>query len=237
MPVKTNILLVKPKCSCTINSVFHRYSIYKGTQSVTQCVAILKYRNFGNAAWLEESWHSYQGNQNFPQPAILVFDKGEIQKKKKSEIFCFAYLRWCHIGWASNILIGRCTGCWHHQDIGCPSMMTLSKIGKTKKSLMFSFVFQNCAIFAQYQCDLFINFKFHIFWHELNNYIPLENKCFNPNNHHCSVFTMLLICIQARHVKCGYMPITQHQQYPTPLVFVKDSILRDRPTNEREARA
>ena len=28
-----------------------------------------------------------------------------ILTKNKDEIFCFAYLRWCHNGWASNILI------------------------------------------------------------------------------------------------------------------------------------
>ena len=26
----------------------------------------------------------------------------------KDEIFCFVHLRWCHNGWASDILIGEC---------------------------------------------------------------------------------------------------------------------------------
>ena len=58
----------------------------------------------------------------------------------KDEIFCFAHLRWCHDGWASNILIVVDTGYAgiHHSNIGCPSIMTPSKMGKTKNLIFYS---------------------------------------------------------------------------------------------------
>ena len=59
-------------------------------------------------------------------------------KRIKDEIFCFVHLRWCHNGWTSNILSGGCTTI---KILGFPSIMTPSKMGKTKKShLLFSFL-------------------------------------------------------------------------------------------------
>ena len=54
----------------------------------------------------------------------------------KDEIQFFVHLRWCHNGWASNFLIVVDAGVTT-QNIGCPSIMTPSKMGKTKKNLIF----------------------------------------------------------------------------------------------------
>ena len=57
----------------------------------------------------------------------------------KDEIFCFAHLHWCHNGWASNILIVVDTIYYIlYQNIGCPSIMTPSKMGKTKNLIFYS---------------------------------------------------------------------------------------------------
>ena len=45
-------------------------------------------------------------------------------------------IRWCHNGWASSGLMAVDTGyagIHHWQNIGCPSIMTPSKMGKKKK--------------------------------------------------------------------------------------------------------
>ena len=55
----------------------------------------------------------------------------------KDETFCFAHLRWCHNGWASSILIAVDTGSTT-QNIGCASIMTPSKMGKTKNLIFYS---------------------------------------------------------------------------------------------------
>ena len=66
--------------------------------------------------------------------------------------YCYAHLRWCHNRWASNILSGGCRRSryppqlkyWmpiYYDTIECPSIMTPSKMGETKKShLLFSFL-------------------------------------------------------------------------------------------------
>ena len=51
----------------------------------------------------------------------------------KDEIFCFAHLRWCHNGWASNSLIMVDTGSTT-QNNGCPSIMTHRRWAKQKIS-------------------------------------------------------------------------------------------------------
>ena len=54
----------------------------------------------------------------------------------KDEILCFAHLRWCHNGWASNILIVVDTT----QNIGCPRIKIPSKMGKTKNFIFYSLI-------------------------------------------------------------------------------------------------
>ena len=65
----------------------------------------------------------------------------------KDEIFCFAHLRWCHNGWASNTLVAVDSGYSIRkkdglksttQNIGCPSIMTPLKMGKTKNLIFYS---------------------------------------------------------------------------------------------------
>ena len=62
----------------------------------------------------------------------------------KDEIFCFAHLRWCHNGWASNILIVVDTGYAgiHHSKYWMPIHMTPSKMGKTKNLIFYSLITQ-----------------------------------------------------------------------------------------------
>ena len=58
--------------------------------------------------------------------------------KIKDEIFCFAHLRW---RWTSNILIvidTSSTPASNTQNIGCPSIMTPSEMGKTKNLIFYS---------------------------------------------------------------------------------------------------
>ena len=59
----------------------------------------------------------------------------------KDEIFCFAHLRWCHNGWASNILIMVDTGYAgiHHSKYWMPIHYDTIEDGQNKKShLLFS---------------------------------------------------------------------------------------------------
>ena len=59
----------------------------------------------------------------------------------KDEIFCFANLRWCHNGWASNILIvvdADVAGI-HHSKYWIPIHYDTIEDGQNKKShLLFS---------------------------------------------------------------------------------------------------
>ena len=59
----------------------------------------------------------------------------------KDESFCFAHLRWCHNGWASNILIVVDTGYAgiHHSKYWMPIHYDTIEDGQNKKShLLFS---------------------------------------------------------------------------------------------------
>ena len=59
----------------------------------------------------------------------------------KDEIFCFAHLRWCHNGWASNILIVVDTGYAgiHHSKYWMPINYDTIEDGQNKKfHLLFS---------------------------------------------------------------------------------------------------
>ena len=59
----------------------------------------------------------------------------------KDEIFCFAHLRWCHNGWACNILIVVDTGYAgiHHSKYWMPIHYDTIEDGQNKKShLLFS---------------------------------------------------------------------------------------------------
>ena len=59
----------------------------------------------------------------------------------KDEIFCFAHLRWCHNGWASNILIVVDTGYAgiHHSKYWMPIHYDTIEDGQNKKfHLLFS---------------------------------------------------------------------------------------------------
>ena len=59
----------------------------------------------------------------------------------KDEIFCFAHLRWCHNGWASNILIMVDTlyASIHHSKYWMPIQYDTIEDGQNKKShLLFS---------------------------------------------------------------------------------------------------
>ena len=59
----------------------------------------------------------------------------------KDEIFCFAHLRWCHNGWASNILIVVDTGYAgiHHSKYWMPIHYDTIEDGQNKRShLLFS---------------------------------------------------------------------------------------------------
>ena len=69
------------------------------------------------------------------------------------------------------------------QNIECPSILTPSKMGKTKISSFILILSYNCDIFAFYRWDLFVKdtiTSFH--WPHLNNYTRNKNKCFNPRN-------------------------------------------------------
>ena len=56
----------------------------------------------------------------------------------KDEIFCFAHLRWCHNGWAPNILIV------HHSKYWMPIHYDTIEDGQNKKSHL---LFSKCKIY------------------------------------------------------------------------------------------
>ena len=61
----------------------------------------------------------------------------------KDEIFCFAHLRWCHNGWASNILSGGCRRSRYPPRLKywMPIHYDTIEDGQNKKShLLFSFL-------------------------------------------------------------------------------------------------
>ena len=53
-------------------------------------------------------------------------------ENKICDFFCFAHLRWCHDKWAFTTLASTT------QNIECPSIMTPSKMGKTKNLIFYS---------------------------------------------------------------------------------------------------
>ena len=61
----------------------------------------------------------------------------------KDEIFCFTHLRWCHNGWASNILVVVDTGYAgiHHSKYWMPIHYDTIEDGQNKKSHL---LFSNC---------------------------------------------------------------------------------------------
>ena len=63
----------------------------------------------------------------------------------KDEILCFAHLRWCHNGWASNILIVVDTGYAgiHHSKYWMPIHYDTIEDGQNKKSHL---LFSNCIL-------------------------------------------------------------------------------------------
>ena len=63
----------------------------------------------------------------------------------EDEIFCFAHRRWCHNGWASNILIVVDTGYAgiHHTKYWMPIHYDTIEDGQNKKSLL---LFSNCTM-------------------------------------------------------------------------------------------
>ena len=99
---------------------------------------------------------------------------------------CFAHLRWCHNGWASNILIVVDTSYAgiHHSKYWMPIHYDTIEDGQNKKShLLFSFLVR-IVLFLHFICGIYLSTNiitsFH--WFHLNNYTPYENKCFNPRN-------------------------------------------------------
>ena len=63
----------------------------------------------------------------------------------KDEIVCFAHLRWCHNGWASNILIVVDTGYAgiHHSKYWMPIHYDTIEDGQNKQSHL---LFSNCLL-------------------------------------------------------------------------------------------
>ena len=73
--------------------------------------------------------------------------------KIKDEIVCFAHLRWCHNGWASNILIVVDTGYAgiHHSKYWMPIHYDAIEDGQNKKSHLF---FSNCNATCGYRTHI-----------------------------------------------------------------------------------
>ena len=90
----------------------------------------------------------------------------------KNKIFfvCFAHLRWCHNGWASNILSG---GYWRRLNYWTPIHYDTFENVEKKLHLLFSFLFRIC-----YFCILSAWSICHKYYYIIlfNNYTPLENK-------------------------------------------------------------
>ena len=86
----------------------------------------------------------------------------------KDEIFCFAPLRWCHNGWASNILM-VVTPASTTQNIGCSSIhYDTIEDGQNKKShLLFS------KYFLQQKCDICVFFWFFL---QASNQVRLDSN-------------------------------------------------------------
>ena len=128
----------------------------------------------------------------------------------KDEIFCFAHLRWCHNGWASNILSGGCRHSRHPPRLKywMPIHYDTIEDGQNKKShLLFSFLVR-IVLFLHFIGGIYLSkniiTSFH--WCHLNNYTPYENKCFNPRNqiHRLEFVTRVnSVCVQMRHAIRG----------------------------------
>ena len=128
----------------------------------------------------------------------------------KDEIFCFAHLRWCHNGWASNILSGGCRRSRYPPRLKywMPIHYDTIEDGQNKKShLLFSFLVR-IVLFLHFIGGIYLSkniiTSFH--WFHLNNYTPYENKCFNPRNqiHRVEFVTRVnSVCVQMRHAIRG----------------------------------
>ena len=132
------------------------------------------------------------------QNCILKF---ELENKRWD--FYFAHLRWCHNGWASNILSGECRRSRYPPRLRywMPIHYVTIEDGQNKKShLLFSLV---RTVWILYFIGVIYCQKYHSFhWLHLNNHTPKENKCFNPRNQkHCAAFFTRInsVCVQMRH--------------------------------------
>ena len=120
--------------------------------------------------------------------------------------FCFDHLRWCHNGWASNILSGGCRRSRYPPRLKywMPIHYDTIEDGQNKKShLLFSFLVR-IVLFLHFIGGIYLSkniiTSFH--WLHLNNYTPYENKCFNPRNqiHHVEFVSRVnSVCVQMRH--------------------------------------
>ena len=74
----------------------------------------------------------------------------------KDEIVCFAQLRWCHNGWASNILIVVDTGYAgiHHSKYWMPIHYDTIEDGQNKQSHLLFFNWEDID-------ELLVSYKFH----------------------------------------------------------------------------
>ena len=95
----------------------------------------------------------------------------------KDEIFCFAHLRWCHNGWASNILIVVDTDYAgiHNSKYWMPIYLyDTIEDGQNKKSHL---------LFSNLGGNYKINFASAMKWSiSLFEFIKLENRSLYPRN-------------------------------------------------------
>ena len=110
----------------------------------------------------------------------------------KDEIFCFAHLRWCHNGWASNILIVVDTGYAgiHHSKYWMPIHYDTIGDGQNKKShLLFSKLHTSYAQHSQESVSICFYFSFDVAFGWYFNMKQTSNSaqfyCLTQNSRWC----------------------------------------------------
>ena len=127
----------------------------------------------------------------------------------KDEIFCFAHLRWCHNGWASNILIVVDTGVdakwWtvHYKEMFCKwlklNLIKVYHMVKTLKAVNWSFI-------SKWQSTRWKNLTYQLESGPLGRPVLMYWKSFIQNKdrtnkqtkkwhqvHHCTTYVIILL--------------------------------------------
>ena len=134
-----------------------------------------------------------------------------LENKRWDFLFCpSSTSRWCHNGWAPNILSGGCRRSRYPPRLKywMPLHYDTIEDGQNKKSHLLFSLLVRIVLFLHFIRGIYLSksiiTSFH--WFHLNNYTPYENKCFNPWNqiHRVEFVTRLnSVCVKMRHAIRG----------------------------------